>query len=72
MTSKEKQLQKKERIEVALKTLDEQGITFKILSVNGPHLRIGCYDFWPGTDLFLNRKTNKKGRGLNALLDKLK
>lgn len=30
--------------------------------------KVGPFDFWPSTGLFINRETGKKGRGINNLL----
>lgn len=32
------------------------------------HFRVGEYDFWPATGLFMNVKTKKRGRGVFNLL----
>jgi len=36
------------------------------------HFRVGVYDFWPSTGLFINRKTGQRGRGVFNLLKKIK
>lgn len=35
------------------------------------HYRIGVYDFWPSTGVYLNRETKKKGRGVFNLIKKV-
>lgn len=49
--------------------LEERGIEFTRFSES--HLRVGDFDFWPGTGLFINRKTKRDGRGVFNLLKKL-
>lgn len=46
------------------------GIKFKDLS--DTHLRVGDFDFWPSTGLFINIKTKKRGRGVFNLIKKIK
>lgn len=64
----EKTLKKRSNSESSISILKENGIVYKILSTNGPHLRIGEYDFWAGTGLWINRKSRKRGRGIFNLL----
>lgn len=49
--------------------LQEKGIEFERFSES--HLRIGRFDFWPGTGLFINRDTKREGRGVFNLLQAL-
>jgi len=44
------------------------GIKFKELSAD--HLRVGLYDYWPSTGLFIHMKTKKRGRGVFNLIKK--
>lgn len=67
---KEGQLRKKLNLERSLKILHKEGIEFSMLT--DYQVRIGDYDFWPSTGLFLNRVTQKKGRGVFTLLKILK
>lgn len=39
---------------------------------NGIHLKVGDYDFWPSTGMFLHKKTRTKGRGVFKLVKLLK
>ncbi len=54
----------------SIQILKERGIEF--ITLSDIHLRIGDYDFWPSTGKFWNRKTNKYGRGVFNLLNKIK
>lgn len=57
-------------MEKSVAVLNHSGVAFEFLSPT--HLRIGDYDFWPSTGLFINRKTQKRGRGVFRLLEKVK
>lgn len=50
----------------SLSILTAMGITFKLLSPT--HVRVGAFDFWPSTGLFMNTKTKKRGRGVHNLI----
>lgn len=63
---KEKKVQ---NLENGLKILSEKKINFKMLSEN--HVRVGEFDFWPSTGLFIHRASGRKGRGVFALLKKI-
>jgi len=52
--------------------LQAQGIKFTVLNQNGPHLRVGAFDFWPSTGRFVHRATKRWGRTLEGLLALLK
>ena len=52
--------------------LQAQGIKFTVLNQNGPHLRVGAFDFWPSTGRFVHRATKRWGRTLEGLLDLIK
>jgi hypothetical protein len=53
-------------------TLQAEGIKFTVLNQNGPHLRVGAFDFWPSTGRFVHRRTKRWGRTLEGLLALLK
>lgn len=57
-------------LENSLSMLGAMGILFSQLSPT--HLRVGQYDFWPSTGLFIHTKTKQKGRGIRNLLKKVK
>lgn len=38
---------------------------------NEDHFRVGEFDFWPATGLFIHIKTKKRGRGVFNLLKKI-
>ena len=67
----EKKSKKKSNVTNAYRILDSKGIEYQILSPNGPHLRIGNYDFWAGTGLFVCRTGKDRGRGIKNLLRRL-
>lgn len=54
----------------SLNLLASMGITFKLLS--STHARVGEYDFWPSTGLFIHTKTKKRGRGVQNLIRRQK
>lgn len=41
---------------------------YKLFDNDYKHIRVGDYDFWPATELLLNRKTNVRSKGLNKFL----
>lgn len=50
--------------------LKKEGVEFKQL--NPDHYRVGPYDYWPSTGLFIHLKTKKRGRGVFNLIGKVK
>lgn len=50
--------------------LRENDIKFTILSME--HYRVGEFDFWPTTGLFIHRKTKQRGRGVRNLIAKIR
>jgi hypothetical protein len=64
------QKKRAENLQKSLAILKEHGIEFKTLSEI--HLRIGDFDYWPSTGLFINLKTKRRGRGVFNLIRKLK
>jgi hypothetical protein len=62
---------KSERKLRSILMLQKHSIKFTILNEDGPHLRIGDYDFWPSTDKWIHRKTNKRGWTVDSLIDVL-
>ena len=54
----------------SLNLLAAMGISFKLLS--STHARVGDYDFWPSTGLFIHTKTKARGRGVQKLIRKVK
>lgn len=67
---REDKKQKKEvRKHWALQVLDDNRIEYTVLSENGPHLRIGEFDFWPSTGVFVHRKIRGlRGVGVKQLM----
>lgn len=57
--------------EFSIEALKRHGVEFEMLNPHGPHLRVGEIDFWPSTGLFINRRTQKRSRGIHNLLTKL-
>jgi hypothetical protein len=54
--------------ESSTKILKNKGVSFESKN-NGAHLIVeNRFDFWPSTGLFIERKTNRKGRGVFNLL----
>lgn len=58
-----------ENHENSLELLEKFKVEYVRLSTT--HYRIGEYDFWPTTGLFVHRKTQKRGRGVFRLLEKV-
>lgn len=50
----------------SLRLLAAAGVEFKLLS--STHARVGEYDFWPSTGLFIHTKTKKRNRGVQKLI----
>lgn len=50
--------------------LTAASVPFKLLSET--HARVGEYDFWPSTGLFIHTKTKQRGRGVHNLIRKVK
>jgi hypothetical protein len=53
----------------AEKILKEKQIPHIRLSAS--HYRVGAFDFWPATGLFIERRTGKRGRGIFNLLKRV-
>jgi hypothetical protein len=66
---KEKQEKKIANHDNSIELLKEKKVPFKMFS--NDHLRVGEYDFWPSTGLFIHLKTKKRGRGVFNLLKKI-
>lgn len=49
--------------------LDKHGVQYETLTEH--HLRIGEFDFWPSTGMYIQRKTKRRGRGIFGLLRRL-
>lgn len=58
--------------EHSMRLLMESGLEFKVLSANGPHVRIRDIDFWASTGLFMSRDGKRRGRGILKLLKALR
>lgn len=50
--------------------LKQKGIPYKAFTAD--HFRVGQFDFWPATGLFIDIKTKKRGRGVFNLIKRLK
>lgn len=57
-------------LEASLSLLHSMQIPFEQLSPS--HCRVGEYDFWPSTGLFIHTKTKQRGRGVRHLIRKVK
>ena len=64
---------KANNLEASTKRLEDAGIPF-IKKNGGVHLIVGdgTFDFWPSTGLFINRATQRRGRGVKNLIKFLK
>lgn len=64
------EMQKKRASNVAnsFRILASHQVNYQVLNSENNHLRIGDYDMWLSTGKFINRKTNKSGRGIFNLL----
>jgi hypothetical protein len=49
--------------------LIQKKIPYKIFTAD--HFRVGDFDFWPATGLFIHVKTKKRGRGVFKLIKNL-
>lgn len=66
----EKRKKREANLAASIEILGVHGVTYERLSEH--HLRIGDFDFWPSTGKYINRKTNRNGRGVMNLLVELK
>lgn len=66
-----KKKEKVDNIARSLKLLEENGIEYRAISVEGRHYRTGDWDFWPSTEKFRNYKTGAGGWGMESLIKKL-
>lgn len=64
---RESQLKRASNRKSSADILTKAGIEFTSKNL-GAHLIVGDFDFWPGTGLFINRKTGKRGRGVKNLI----
>ncbi len=62
----ESRQRKASNLERSTELLKQRGIEFKALS--SYHYRVGEYDFWASTGMFMHRATKKKGRGVFNLI----
>lgn len=74
MSEQEREASKEKRKgnrEWSTNLLQTRGVPFVSKNL-GAHLIVAeRFDFWPGTGLFIERKTGKKGRGVHKLLREL-
>ncbi|CAB4149906.1 hypothetical protein UFOVP558_47 [uncultured Caudovirales phage] len=63
-----KKEKKKSNLHKSLFILDQAGIPYRMLS--DTHYRVGEWDFWPSTGLFINTRTKKRARGVFNLIKK--
>ena len=67
-----KQQMRWSNVRQSLAILKKNGIYFEAMDEKTAHYRVGPYDFWPTTGMFMHRQTKAKERGvfnLIALLD---
>ena len=68
---KHNKAKKRNNLEASTKMLEDAGIQL-IKKNGGVHLIVdGAFDFWPSTGLFINRATQKQGRGVKNLIKAL-
>lgn len=53
----------------SIEILKNNGIKFEFLSTY--HIKIGEFNFWPSTGLFIHVKTKKRGRGVFNLIRRI-
>ena len=66
---KEGKMKREQNLKSSVEVLREKGIPFVELS--DTHLRVGNFDFWPSTGLFIQLRTGRRGRGVFNLIKKL-
>jgi hypothetical protein len=66
-----KREKKQSNLENSISLLHKNGIEFDSFN-GGTHLKVGDYDFWPSTGLFINRKTYERRRGIFTLIASIK
>lgn len=59
---------KLDNVKASMALLVDAGIEYQVLSHNGPHLRVGKYDFWPSTGVWIDRESRRKYRGVSNLI----
>jgi hypothetical protein len=69
--NEDKKAKKRDNAEKSLQILLERVGKYRINILSPDHFRLGDYDFWPSTGLFIHLKTKKRGRGVFNLIDKL-
>lgn len=57
---------KAKNLEFAPDIFREHDVKFRMLSDD--HFRVGEFDFWPSTGLFIRRKNKERGRGIYNLI----
>lgn len=67
---KEKQAKKSLNSISSEDILIQRKVPFKKFTAD--HFRVGDFDFWPATGLFINIKTKKRGRGVFNLIKEIK
>jgi len=60
---------KQERIDRSLIWLRERGIELVLLNPPNAHYRYEIFDYWPTSQVFMNRVTKKLGKGLWPFYD---
>lgn len=64
---REKKFKNLDYAENLLKNYEHRQVDEHLFYIGNPQ-RVAEFEFWPSTGLFRNRKTKKKGRGINNLL----
>jgi len=71
MATLTKKLRHRENLKKNTQILIDSNIPFIILN-NGIHLKLGNFDYYPSTDLFLNAISGERGYGVEKLIKLLK
>ena len=62
------QAKRRSNLDSSTGIMERSGVPF-VSKNNGVHLIVADrWDYWPSTGLFIDRRTKKKGRGVNNLL----
>jgi hypothetical protein len=64
-----RQAKRNSNLKRSLKALESSGINYQKLSEHH-YLVANNYDYWPSTGLFINRSTQKRGRGIFKIIAK--
>lgn len=69
LTNRQKQI-RKDSLALNTERLMMSGIPFESFN-NGIHLKVGRFDYYPSTDLFMDSVSGERGRGVTVLINAL-